>query len=238
MTSVFLVVLLATILHSVAGFGFALVSMPLLVITIGIEQAAPLVSLIGIGSIAILVIRYRTQVQLSSILGLVIGSLVGIPLGVLALRTVNEPVIVFLLGAIVLGYALYALFSPQLPSLEKEVWGYGFGFLAGLIGGAYNSGGPPLVIYGNSKSWAPKVFKGNMQILLLIHGVTISVSHAYAGNYTMDVLELCVISVPAVLLGSFIGYVLDRYINDRLFNQLVLLLLIVLGMQLILSAIK
>ncbi len=49
--------------QSIAGFGLALISMPLLITALGVEVAAPLVALVAITAEMILIIRYRHSIQ-------------------------------------------------------------------------------------------------------------------------------------------------------------------------------
>jgi uncharacterized protein len=233
-----MIVALATFTQAVTGFGLALVSMPLLVGMIGIRQAAPLIALVGIASQVIMIIRYRQRVVWGDIRELAVGSVIGIPLGVLALTTVSETLVTLILGVAILGYAVYALTAADRPPprLKGGPVAYGAGLAGGLLTGAYNSGGPPLVIYGSARRWSPLTFKGNIQALLVVHSLTAIVSHSVAGNMTASVFELFVVMVPVLSLATLAGFALDRYIDARRFHQLVLVLLILLGMRLIVGA--
>ena len=233
-----MIVALATFTQAVTGFGLALVSMPLLVGMIGIRQAAPLIALVGIASQVIMIIRYRQRVVWGDIRELAVGSVVGIPLGVLALTTVSETLVTLVLGVVILAYAVYALTAADRPPprLKGGPVAYGAGLAGGLLTGAYNSGGPPLVIYGSARRWSPLTFKGNIQALLVVHSLTAIASHSVAGNMTASVFELFLVMVPVLLLATLAGFALDRTIDARRFHQLVLVLLILLGLRLIVGA--
>ena len=77
--------------------------------------------------------------------------MVGIPLGVLMLKRVDETVVLTILGVVIVGYAVYGLLKLKLPRLDGAFWPYLVGFLSGVLGGAYNTSGPPVVIYGNCR---------------------------------------------------------------------------------------
>lgn len=232
-----IIVALATFTQAVTGFGLALVSMPLLVGMIGIRQAAPLIALVGIASQLIMIARYRQRVVWGDIRELAVGSVIGIPLGVLALTTISETLVTLILGLVILAYVAYALTAANRPPprLKGGSVAYGAGLTGGLLTGAYNSGGPPLVIYGSARRWSPLTFKGNIQALLVVHSITAIISHSVAGNMTRSVLELFAVMVPVLVMATLAGFVLDQVINPRRFHQLVLLLLTVLGLRLILG---
>ena len=83
------IVFLAVLVQSVLGFGLALVAMPLLVGVIGLQWAAPSVALVGITSQILLTLQYRQSLVFSDIMRLAVGSLIGIPFGVLLLNSAS-----------------------------------------------------------------------------------------------------------------------------------------------------
>ena len=226
--------LLAAFTQSLTGFGSALVSMAVLPGLIGIRTAAPLVALITVTIDGVLLARYRQALNLRAIWRLVAALVLGVPLGILVLRRVEERFVLAILGAVIAGYALYALLSPRLPRLEHPAWAYGFGFLAGVLGGAYNTSGPPVVIFGNCQRWPPSEFKGNLQGFFLVNDLLVIAGHALSQNLTPLVLRDYLIVLPALIVGLFVGGRLDRRLDPALFRKIVLVLLVVMGLRLLL----
>ena len=230
----FLVALAAAFTQSLTGFGSALVSMAVLPGLIGIRTAAPLVTLITVTIDVALLARYRQALNLRAIWRLVTALVLGVPLGILVLRRVEERFVLAILGVVIAGYALYALLSPRLPRLEHPAWAYGFGFLAGVLGGAYNTSGPPVVIFGNCQRWPPSEFKGNLQGFFLVNDLLVIAGHALSRNLTALVLRDYLIVLPALIVGLFVGGRLDRRLDPGLFRKIVLVLLVVMGLRLVL----
>jgi uncharacterized membrane protein YfcA len=230
-----LVIFLAVFVQSSIGFGFALISMPLLVGILGIQVSAPLVAFLAFAAEIFILIRYRKGLNLRVVSQLTIAALIAIPLGVLALRRIDERIVTTLLGIILVGYALYALFSPRLPQLASRAWAYGFGFAAGMLGGAYNTPGPPVIIFGNCRGWPPAEFKGNLQGFFMVNSFAVVAVHLFSGNYTLDVWQNVLWAVPGLIVGLITGFGLSKRMNADLFRKIVLVLLIILGIQLIFS---
>ncbi len=228
-----LVLCLGVVTQSLVGFGLALIAMPLLVGMVGIRVAAPLVALAGLLSQAVLLARFRQALDLGAVRTLALGSVIGISVGVLALKRVDEALITPVLGGLIVTYALYGLSTPRVPRLEGEGWAMGFGILAGLLTGAYNIGGPPLVVYGNCRNWDPDAFRGNLQALILLHSTTVLAAHALSGNFTAMVGRLFLLSIPAIALGLVAGAMLEGRIGASAFRKLVLVVLAALGLKLI-----
>ena len=232
---VFAIIFIAIFTQSVTGFGLALVSMPLLVYVLGIQTAAPLVALFGLLAELILLIYYRRDFNLATVWRIAVASIFGIPLGILALRHVDEGIALTVLGVVVAGYAVYALLNFRLPLIERPVWAYLTGFISGVLGGAYNISGPPIIIYGNCRRWPARRFKSNLQGFFLFNSVLISGSHLVAGNVTPDVMTGLLVALPAIVLGVTVGVSVAKTISGDLFRRIALGLLFFLGLWLIIG---
>jgi uncharacterized membrane protein YfcA len=229
---VFITVFFAIFTQSVSGFGLALVSMPILAGIIGIRTATPLIVLVAILAELILLVRYRSVINVKAVWRMVLAGMIGIPLGVLALKYLDERIVLSALGALIVLYAVYALSKFKLPALDGNSWPFGFGFISGVLGGAYNISGPLVIVYGDCRRWQPQEFKGNLQGFFLLGSVVAVVSHALAGNITREVLNLYLLSLPAIGLGLVLGLSLDKFINPVIFRKIVLIGLVIAGLSL------
>ena len=227
------VVFLAVFTQSLSGFGIALVAMALLPALIGIRVATPLVALVGITMETVLLIRYREALEIRSIWKVVLAAVIATPLGALFLSRVDENITLTVLGLVIVGYALYALIGSKLPRLENSLWAYLAGFLGGLLGGAYNTSGPPVIVYADCRRWPLETFKGNLQGYFFVVGIAIIASHAMNGNFSAPVWNLYWWTLPFIALGLIAGLSLDRWLNPVLFRRVVLMLLVVMGLRLI-----
>ena len=227
-----LIIFLSAFTQSLSGFGLALVSMALLPAVIGIRSATPLVALVAIAIEVILIIRYRESLDVRAIWKVVLASVVGIPLGVLFLSHVDEHFALTILGLVIAGYALYALLGLKLPRLENSFWAYVVGLLGGMLGGAYNTSGPPVIVYADCRRWPPDEFKSNLQGYFVISSSVVLISHALSGNLTPPVWSVFWRSLPFIGVGLLAGLSLDRWLNPVMFRRVVLILLVIMGIRL------
>lgn len=232
--STMFVVFLGCFTQTLTGFGLALVTMALLPSLIGLHVATPLVALVAITLEILMLVRYHESLKIHSILGLTISALIAIPVGVIYVRQIDEMIALFLLGVVITGYALYALIGFRLPALSNSMWAWIFGFFGGLLGGAYNTSGPPAVIYGNCRQWSPQEFKSNLAGYFMIGSIMVVATHALSGNFTPDVWLNFWWTLPALILGFFIGQSTDKWLSPELFRHIVLVMLIILGLRLML----
>jgi hypothetical protein len=232
--AVIAIVFFASFTQSVVGFGTAMVGMPLMVGVLGIQTSSPLIALLGLTLEAIMLLYYRQSVSLRVMWRLIAAAVVGIPLGVLAIRQIDEDVVLTLLGLVIAGYAIYGLLRLRLPELKSNLWAYGAGFLSGVLGGAYNTAGPPVVIYGHCKRWPPEEFRGNLQGFFLVIDLLVVANHTVVGNMTSDVWRTYLLALVPLLVGFVVGTRLATRINPALYSRIVLVMLVILGVRLIL----
>lgn len=231
--SVFLIFLFIMLVQSIAGFGSALLGMPILLLFFPLKVAAPLFVLCSFMVELMMLLNYRQQILYRNIWRLILTSLIGIPIGVNVIARLDEHLMTFLLGAFVLGYAIYSLLGFQAPRLKHVGWQFGLGFIAGMLSGAYNTSGPVYVVYSSSQRWTPAEFKGHIVALFLVGSMGAIVAHFLAGNITSQVLELVIFALPASLISVFVGMSLDRFVKPDLFRKMVLILLVIIGLNLI-----
>jgi uncharacterized protein len=231
-----LITLAACFTQTVSGFGSALVAMPLLSSLLGLQRAAPVMALLA-GTLQIfLLIRYRKAMNFTAVWRLSAGSMLGIPLGIYALSHVPEAVTVSILGVVLVVYALYSLTHPKMPELKSTLWAWLTGLLAGMLGGAYNTNGPPAVVYGDCRRWPPEEFKSNLQGFFMVNNIVILASHAFKGNLTVAVWWSYLAGLPGLALGLIAGLLLARKINPGLFRKIMLGMVVLLGSMLLLKA--
>jgi len=229
----FAIVLLAALLQTISGFGFALLAMPLVALVIGVKEAAPLVALVGFTLYAVNLTRYRRGFDWRVLPPLAAAAALGTPVGVWALNYLDETLIKSALGVILIAYALYSLWRPQTAPLRSTLWAWPAGFLAGVLGGAFNTPGPPVIIYGNLRQWPRDLFRSTLQALFLFSSSLVILSHVAAGNLTTATIPTYLLLVPALLLGVWAGAAIDRRISNERFRLLVLALIFATGVLLL-----
>jgi uncharacterized membrane protein YfcA len=231
------ILFLSTFVRSTFGFGDALIAMPLLAVTVGMQVATPLVALIASTIAITILLRNWREVDVASAWRLVVSSLVGIPVGLVFLQETYEGVVKALLALLIISFSLYSLLKPKLFSLTGDKSAYAFGFLAGILGGAYNTNGPPVVVYGTLRKWPVESFRATLQGYFFFTGLLILLSHALAGLWTPSLLRRYAVSLPVVFLAILLGSRLNRFIPQGKFDRAVHVFLIVIGAMLLINSI-
>mgnify|MGYP002640437533 CR=1 FL=1 len=227
------ILFLSAFTQGLSGFGVALVSMALLPKLIGIQASIALVALIAFVVDLGVLLRYWRSLKIKLMLPLILASFVGVPLGIFLLRRLNEAVTLPMLGIIIAGYAIYALSGLKLPTLKARGWAYSAGFLGGLFGGAYNTSGPPIIVYASCQEWEPDTFKGNLQTFFIQNSIIVLLGHFLSGSFTPEIWSLFWRGLPWLVVGIVAGLSTDRWINPEIFRKIVLVMLVITGLRLV-----
>ena len=218
----------STLTRSTLGFGDALIAMPLLTLVVGIKTTTPLVALVALTIALTISLSSWRQIDVKAVWRLIVSTLVGIPFGLFLLETASETLVKAVLGVLLISFGLYNLIQPRLPKIEHRGLEYVVGFVAGVLGGAYNTNGPPIVIYGTLRRWSPERFRATLQGYFL-SSVLIVVGHGVAGLWTGTVLRLYVYALPVALVAIYLGGKLNQSIPRGQFDRFVYVALIIMG---------
>ena len=232
------VLFLATLIRSAFGFGEALVAVPLLALLIPVTVAAPVAVLTSITVATIVLAQDWSEVHVRSAGWLVLSTLFGIPLGLLLLTRVAEPVVKTALAIVIVAFSGYSLSSARKFVLRDDRTAWLFGFVAGILGGAYGMNGPPLVIYGTLHEWSPRHFRATLQGYFLPASVMVMVGYWAAGLWTPVVTHYYLLSLPLVLVGVFAGRFVNRRMRGPQFILYIHAGLVVIGATLLVQALR
>ena len=228
-----LIVGFAALIQSLTGFGFALVSVSLLPIFMDLQMAVPLAIAVNLIGNIFLWWYHRTSFEWSQIAPLAIAALVTIPVGVIGLQYVPEHLALQLLGSLVVVYVIYSWLQLSLPDVTARPWAYAFGAASGVLTGAFNTGGPPIVIYANCNQWSPQQFKSNLSGMFCVMSVVAIATHFWQGHFDRDLMAQVGQATPFFITGLGLGTWLSGYVNAAAFRQVVLCILGVLGLKLL-----
>jgi uncharacterized membrane protein YfcA len=222
---------LGSMLQSAAGFGFALFSVPMLLL-IGCQsfEAIAIVSVSAAAQAVLGVTLLRRHVHWPRILAMIALAGLGVPLGVAVLGMLadqDRAVVRRVFGGIVLVALALPLVMRVQPrdSLPRGAM-VGAMLASGFMGGLSGMGGPPAVIWVMAHKWSNQesratlwsLFAGMMPVQLLLLWREFG---AEVGSAAI----LGVLMVPATLLGAFPGLWIGHRIPKPRLRLISLLLL-------------
>lgn len=231
------IIFFGSLIYATFGFGDALFAMPMLTSIIGIKTATPLMTLNGLTLATFMFIKHYKEIDWKSARRLIFASFIGVPFGIYFLKHGNEQVIKITLGMVIIGASIYNLFYKKSDLHISKRWTLVFGFVAGVLGGAFNTGGPPIAIFGTLRGWTQMQFVSTLQGYFLPSDLFIIICQAIAGLHTTTVFYYYIICLPSLIGAFFLGNWLRKKIPQGKFNRYIFLLLLMVGIVFVLRSI-
>jgi len=231
------VIFAGALCQSTLGFGNALIAMPLLSTLIGLQPATALFGLLSLAMGAVLIALGRRSIDLRDSWRLSLAALTGVPVGIWLLHAAPETLILHGLGWLLVAYGvvgLYVELAGRKASLQAPEWlVWPFGFVSGILGGAYNTNGPPLVVFGTLRHWQPERFRTTLQTVFFTSSIAIGIGHASTGMWTQQTFLQCAACLPILWLAGISGKWFTQRISPASFVRWVYVALVVLGASLL-----
>jgi uncharacterized membrane protein YfcA len=227
-----LLVLFASFIAGFFGFGFGIVATAGLSLTMDLVHAANVVNIASPFVTASLFWQLRAHVAWRTVRRIAPWLVAGVFGGVFALATLDSGVLVRALGVFVVAVSLWNLSATPLRIPESVAGDALAGGLSGLFGGAFNSGGPPLIAYVYSRPGSPDALKATLQALFLCSTFARMAIASAQGVMTESVLWDAALATPFAICGQYVGNRLSSRLSGERFRRAAWLGLLALGVVL------
>lgn len=229
-------IFVAAAVSTTTGFGFALLAVPLLSLVVPTETAVVISASLGLFTSAGLAVKERAHGDRVAIKRMLLGALVGAPLGLLVLEVTTGRQLKFLLAAVIFAFLLITLrgWGLERDSVGVEV---GAGLVSGVLNTVLSTNGPPLVMALHARHLPPSQFRGTLAPVVAGTGVLTVGLFAVTGRYDSAVWASLLVALPALGLGYLLGSRQHRRFDPIAFRRLVLVLLFGTGVMTLVGAI-
>jgi uncharacterized membrane protein YfcA len=235
-----IVVIGAGFVQATAGFGFALLAVPLMSLVVPPETAVVVVFLQGVCSSLLTARRHRAHVAWVEAKRLSIGAIVAMPLGVVVLVTASPNVLRLALGAVTCPAAIWMLLpsTRRRPAFEAPpAVTYVVGAVSGVLNTALATNGPPLVIYLRARDLDINTFRSTISTVFTVSGVAGLVVLLIGRAVHAVACEYFVLTLVPALLGWLLGNATAGKLRNEFFVRMVDVLLLVSGLLAIAKAV-
>ncbi|HEV8471751.1 MAG TPA: sulfite exporter TauE/SafE family protein [Methylomirabilota bacterium] len=224
-----LVIAAASFVMGLAGFGIGLVALAFLPFFMSPVTAVVLTMIYALLSAIVVLLPLRRDVEPIGLPVLLLGTIAGAPLGIWVLATLPATTLNRLIGAVLLAVVALEWLGVHPERLRGRGWALGAGVVAGVLGGAVGTPGPPVVLYAAAQGWSPRTIKANLQIFFIVNEAVILAGYWWAGLLTRDVWRFTAIFFVPAALGLIAGMALFARVDQRRFRQIVFALLFASG---------
>lgn len=226
---------LSGFVQGVTGFGFGMISMALLPHLMSVKAATTLVALVAFMNVISILWQMRRNFDLRKPLGLLVGVLVGVPLGVFLLARLNNDMLQCILGGVIILAAVQGMMvNPETSKPISPRWGPVAGFFGGAVGAAFNVGGAPIIMYVYRQKWSKETIVTVLQTVFFIGLLYRLIIYTCTGLMSAELAVSGLVLTPFAVLGSAAGVRMQRRLDVNRLRVAVNVLLVVLGVSLLL----
>lgn len=214
------------LIQTIGAFAGTMLAMPFAILLFGAEQARLVLAAVGILSCIYPILSCYNQIAWREVAKIGVFMLAGILAAQGLLHYLYGNVVLLLYGLLVILVALRNFVKVKPAALPKGV-DYLILLAAGLVHGAFLSGGSFLVIYAMRHFREKGVQRATLSVLWLILNGSMLAMFAVQGQYNMENLHLVWIALIPAIAGILLGDYLQSRLNGekfRIFTNCMLLL--------------
>jgi len=192
--------------------------MTTMALTLGVVTASGVVNITGMIQVGWVAWALRRHIRWSYMLRLLPGMSIGLAIGLFALKNADPIWLVRGLGATITAIAAWNLRPRRGHGQGSPFWDFVVGFASGSIGGAFNTGGPPVIAYLYRREDSPEVLKGTVQIYFLVFTIVRLTAASAVGLIDAHVVRIALALAPLIVAGAASGLALSRRVSPERFR--------------------
>ncbi len=230
------VMLFAGMVQGLAGFGSALVAIPLMALFLDMATAVPLMAFTAALMAVINAVHLRRAVRWRPLLPLLGGYLIGTPLGLYFLVSAPEALVLGLLGILLSVYAATALAGrvPDYRWIREQAMA--LGAVSGALGAAFSTNGPPIILHVSSQDWPADVKKAVLSMFFVTSSVITVGAFVAGGLISATTVQLALRAIPALIVGTVLGIAVYRRMSVKGYQRITFGLVLAMGLMMTVRA--
>lgn len=225
------VMLVAMTLAGVIGFAANVLALPVLSMFLPLKTAVAVLMLIVAVQIVIQAFMYRRNIYWREVGHIVAWTLLGMPIGFVALNVLPELVMKAVLGLFVAATALKGIVDDargkKPGTFQEKPYHKLLLFFSGLLTGAFGCGGPLMVVYCRNRYRDKDTFRmmqfGAGNIIMTLP----CLAYAASGAYTAQGIPYIIVGFVAVAIALRASAAIARRMKTTIFQQLVNVVLLI-----------
>jgi uncharacterized membrane protein YfcA len=226
----FLVILLASIIQGMTGFGSGLLTGPTLALLLEPKLVVIIIMFTGICNLLFVVYNARKHIYAARALPLIIPAILGVPVGAYILHRVASSITSLAIACVSIIFSVVLLMGYHMPIKREATASLAFGFTSGVLCAGVGMGGPPLILFLSNQRWPKEIFRGTIAIHFLLTGTLAIIIYVMTGIATYSRIITSISLLPPAIIGFFIGNLIFQRVSSMIFLKSSLSLILFAGL--------
>lgn len=231
------IILIAYFIRGVAGFGSGLIAVPLLALLLPLTLVVPIVLLLDFTASLVLGGLSFKQVQWREIAWLIPFSIIGVIVGSNLLVGLPATPMLIALALFVFVFAVRILLRINGDKPASTLWAIPSGFIGGVVGSLFGTGGPPYIIYLNHRIHDKTLLRATLSGLFFLDGILRMVSFFATGLLLSQLVWWSTLgALPIMLVSLYAGGHVHTGFSQAQMTRFIGVLLMLASMSLLFKA--
>lgn len=227
--SIFFIVCFSSFIQSITGFGFALISAPLLLFFMTPNYVVGLTVLGALTSNFWVIHKTKGKSDSTLVWPMFIASLVGILPGVYLLRILDVSVLKICIGFFILAMSLFIAADYVIKIKKIKFATTCVGFVSGFLGGSTSLNGPPVALFLMNQQQEKETLRANIVHYFCLANTTTLIIMYLMKTIDVAALKQSIYVIPGVLIGAWIGEKAFVKISPVIFRKISLGIIFLCG---------
>jgi len=232
---IILIIIFSSLIKGITGFGFSLVSFPLLLMWYAPKEIIPVLMICNLIASVMIVLQKKDHKLLDkqSYYLIAAGGIFTI-VGVIALSSTDGKWLTRFSGILFILLTLYSLLRKNTKGITMRNSAYLLaGAFIGFLTGAISISGPPLALFLNKTKISNMKFREIFAAFSIITAVFAIFGYYQAGMITLNTLKMTFIFVPILLIGTILWKKLNNVMPIEKFQTINIVLTLIASIILV-----
>ena len=225
-------------MHTVTGFGYAIITAPLLALVLGAKETVMLVMITAL-IICLLLLRVtRKHGGYKAIAPLITASVIGAVPGAYVMTIISNDGLKLFIGILLLSATTALWQNYRFPVKHNKIVESLVGLISGFLTTTTSITGPPVILYYlNAKAEENKIeFRANLtRFFVLINIASIAFSYIAGTLQLGELWQHLLLAVPALYMGFYLGEKMFHRISVAALRTISLIIVLLSSMAIIWS---
>ena len=224
----FVVIMIAYIVKGLVGFGDPLLSNPLLAMRLDNKDITPALLPVSLILNAVIVWKNRHSLALRTVAPIAFWVMLGTIPGTLLLKVSAPWILKAVLGVFIMGLGVEML-------TRKENAQAVICLASGMMGGLFGIN-LLFLVYLERTAKGRGEFRGSICFVFLVENIFRMIVYGANGVFTPLSWQIAALSIPAALIGMWIGGCIDRHIDETQIRRIIIYVFILGGLSVLVKA--
>jgi uncharacterized membrane protein YfcA len=213
------VAFVAALARGFSGFGAALIFVPIGSAVLGPHVAVPFLLVVDSLMTLPLLPRATRHCRWRDVLLMALGGVVGVPIGTAILTHADQVAMRWAISLLILVLLLVVSRGWRFRAQPAAPLTTAVGLSSGILSGAAQVGGPPIVVYWLGGGTSRITVRANLIVYFVLSSVLSSVTYVVGGLLSRDVLTYALVAAPLYGMGLWLGARMFGLASEKVFRR-------------------